>query len=91
MVKPATAPSSDRRANRRTPTLLDLWLTAFSKHQRHGVKHLSNILQEETDTAKGEQRGKREAKKSKKAKVIAAAPSQEAAAWQPTPASGKRK
>jgi hypothetical protein len=43
--------------------------------------------------AKGEQRGNREAKKPKKAKirVIAAAPSQKAAAWQPTPVSDKRK
>lgn len=43
--------------------------------------------------AKGEQRGNREAKKPKKPKirVIAAAPSQKAAAWQPSPASDKRK
>jgi hypothetical protein len=43
--------------------------------------------------AKGEQRGNREAKKPKKAKikVIAAAPSQKAAAWQPALASDKRK
>jgi hypothetical protein len=41
--------------------------------------------QEETTTAKGQQRGNREAKKPKKEKikVIAAAPSQKAAAWQP--------
>jgi hypothetical protein len=43
--------------------------------------------------AKGEQRGNREAKKPKKAKIriIAAAPSQKAAAWQPAPASDKGK
>jgi hypothetical protein len=43
--------------------------------------------------AKGQQRSNREAKKPKKEKikVIAAAPSQKAAAWQPTVASGKKK
>lgn len=43
--------------------------------------------------AKGEQRGNREAKKPKKAKirVIAAAPSQKDAAWRPILASDKRK
>jgi len=43
--------------------------------------------------AKGEQRSNREAKKPKKEKikVIAAAPSQKNAAWQPTSASGKKK
>jgi hypothetical protein len=43
--------------------------------------------------AKGEQRGNREAKKPKKQKikVIAAAPSQKTAAWQPSFASGKKK
>jgi hypothetical protein len=43
--------------------------------------------------AKGQQRGNREAKKPKKEKikVIAAAPSQKAGAWQPSIASGKRK
>jgi hypothetical protein len=43
--------------------------------------------------AKGQQRGNREAKKPKKEKikVIAAAPSQKAAAWQPTFASDKKK
>ncbi len=42
---------------------------------------------------KGQQRGNREAKKPKKAKpkVIAAAPSQKAAAWQPTFESVKKK
>jgi hypothetical protein len=43
--------------------------------------------------AKGQQRGNREAKKPKKekVKVIAAAPSQKAATWQPASASGKKK
>jgi hypothetical protein len=47
----------------------------------------------ETDMAKGEQRGNREAKKPKKEKIktIAAAPSQKTAAWQPTIGSGKKK
>jgi len=47
----------------------------------------------EIDMANRQQRGNREAKKPKKEKikVIAAAPSQEASAWQPTLASGKRK
>jgi hypothetical protein len=48
---------------------------------------------EETDMAKGEQRGNREAKKPKKQKIktIAAAPSQKTAGWQPGLASGKKK
>lgn len=47
----------------------------------------------EIDMAKGQQRGNREAKKPKKEKikVIAAAPSQKAAAWQQTLTSGKKK
>jgi hypothetical protein len=50
-------------------------------------------LPKEIDMAKGQQRGNREAKKPKKEKikVIAAAPSQKAAAWQPTFASDKKK
>ncbi|WP_156179706.1 hypothetical protein [Bradyrhizobium sp. LTSPM299] len=50
--------------------------------------------QEKTDmTSKGERRGTRETKKPKKEKikVIAAAPSQKAAGWQPGFASGKKK
>ncbi|SDI09258.1 hypothetical protein SAMN05216338_101750 [Bradyrhizobium sp. Rc2d] len=49
--------------------------------------------QKETDMANGERRGNREAKKPKKekVKVIAAAPSQKAAAWQPSLSPGKRK
>ena len=47
----------------------------------------------EIDMANRQQRGNREAKKPKKEKikVIAAAPSQKASAWQPTLASGKKK
>jgi hypothetical protein len=43
--------------------------------------------------AKGEQRNNRETKKPKKekVKVIAAAPSQKCAGWQPTLGSGKKK
>ena len=43
--------------------------------------------------ARGEQRSNREKKKPKKEKikVIAAAPSQKAAGWQPTFAAGKKK
>jgi|SRR6185312_1239377 len=48
---------------------------------------------EETNMAKGERRGNREAKKPKKEKikVIAAAPSQKAATWQPSFSPGKKK
>jgi hypothetical protein len=47
----------------------------------------------ETGMAKGEQKGNREAKKPKKEKIkiIAAAPSQKTAGWQPNFASGKKK
>jgi hypothetical protein len=47
----------------------------------------------ESDMAKGEQKGNREAKKPKKEKIktIAAAPSQKTAGWQPSFASGKKK
>ena len=47
----------------------------------------------ETDMAKGEQKGNREQKKPKKEKikVIAAAPSQKTAGWQPSFGSGKKK
>lgn len=48
---------------------------------------------EESDMAKGQQRGNREAKKPKKekAKVIAAAPSRKEAAWQPDFGPAKKK
>jgi hypothetical protein len=44
-------------------------------------------------SSKGERRGNRETKKPKKEKikVIAAAPSQKTATWQPTFSSGKKK
>ena len=47
----------------------------------------------EVDMAKGQQRSNREPKKpkEKKIKVIAAAPSQKGAGWQPTFADGERK
>jgi hypothetical protein len=53
----------------------------------------SIIRPREIDMAKGEQRSNRESKKPKKQKIktIAAAPSQKAAAWQPTLDSGKKK
>ena len=55
------------------------------------INHLEK--QEETAMAKGQQRGNREAKKPKKEKikVIAAAPSQKAVAWQPSLMPGKKK
>jgi hypothetical protein len=48
---------------------------------------------EETAMPKGQQRGNREAKKPKKekVKVIAAAPSQKAATWQPSFVPGRKK
>ncbi|WP_143278779.1 hypothetical protein [Bradyrhizobium sp. Y36] len=48
---------------------------------------------QESDMAKGQQRGNRETKKPKKdkAKVIAAAPSRKDAAWQPDFGPGKKK
>ena len=51
------------------------------------------VKQEETAMAKGQQRGNREAKKPKKEKikVSAAAPSQKAAAWQPSLTPGRKK
>ena len=53
----------------------------------------SCLKPKEIDMAKGQQRSNREAKKPKKEKIKvgAAAPSQKAAAWQPTLASGKKK
>jgi hypothetical protein len=56
--------------------------------------HPANVeKREESDMAKGEQKGNREAKKPKKQqiKTIAAAPSQKAAGWQPGFGSGKKK
>jgi hypothetical protein len=61
-----------------------------------GGNHRSSciiIKPKEIDMAKGQQKGNREAKKPKKekVKVIAAAPSQKGAGWQPASASGKKK
>jgi hypothetical protein len=57
------------------------------------MSHSVIIKSEETDMAKGEQKGNREAKKPKKEKIktIAAAPSQKTASWQPSFATGKKK
>ncbi|WP_439372588.1 hypothetical protein ACRQ5Q_02845 [Bradyrhizobium sp. PMVTL-01] len=54
---------------------------------------LGELEPQESDMAKGQQRGNREAKKPKKdkAKVIAAAPSRKEAAWQPDFGPAKKK
>lgn len=54
---------------------------------------LGELEPQESDMAKGQQRGNREAKKPKKekAKVIAAAPSRKDAAWQPDFGPAKKK
>ncbi|WP_164937427.1 hypothetical protein [Bradyrhizobium guangxiense] len=54
---------------------------------------LGELEPQESDMAKGQQRGNREAKKPKKdkAKVIAAAPSRKEAAWQPNFGPAKKK
>jgi hypothetical protein len=59
----------------------------------HPVSNSCVIDPKEIDMAKGEQRSNRESKKPKKEKikVIAAAPSQKAAGWQPTLGTGKKK
>jgi hypothetical protein len=53
----------------------------------------SSTNPEEIGMPKGEQKGNRESKKPKKEKIkiIAAAPSQKTAGWQPTFGSGKKK
>jgi hypothetical protein len=53
----------------------------------------NHLEKQEIAMAKGQQRGNRETKKPKKEKikVIAAAPSQKAGAWQPSLTSGKKK
>ena len=58
------------------------------------ISHVCVVIKpKEIDMAKGQQRSNREAKKPKrkKIKVIAAAPSQKGAGWQPTLASGIKK
>jgi hypothetical protein len=64
--------------------------TAPSTRHRHPA---SVEKREESDMAKGEQKGNRESKKPKKEKIktIAAAPSQKTAGWQPSFGSGKKK
>jgi len=58
-----------------------------------GSNSCVTLKPKEVDMANRQQRGNREAKKPKKEKikVIAAAPSQKASAWQPTVAFGKKK
>jgi hypothetical protein len=58
-----------------------------------GIKFRRHRQPREIDMAKGEQRSNREAKKPKKEKikVIAAAPSQKGAGWQPNLGSDKKK
>jgi hypothetical protein len=60
---------------------------------RFGSNSCITLKPKEIDMANRQQRGTREAKKPKKEKikVIVAAPSQKASAWQPTLASGKKK
>jgi hypothetical protein len=60
---------------------------------RFGSNSCVILKPKEIDMANRQQRSNREAKKPKKEKikVIAAAPSQKASAWQPTLASGKKK
>ena len=70
-----------------------IW-TRLASNRRVGVSFGVTINLRESDMAKGEQRNNRETKKPKKEKikVIAAASSQKAAAWQPTlGSSGKKK
>jgi hypothetical protein len=57
------------------------------------VQFLRPHQPKEIEMAKGQQKGNRESKKPKKekAKVIAAAPSQKTAGWQPSFGSGKKK
>jgi hypothetical protein len=67
MVKAAIVPSSGRlpiRAVHRPPSLLDLWLTAFGKHQRNAVKRLDTVP-EEKSTCQGRTSRSREAQESK--------------------------
>ena len=73
-----------------------IWTRLASSRRRYQPAALSSdvtINPREIDMAKGEQRGNRETKKPKKEKikVIAAAPSQKGAGWQPNLGSGKKK
>ena len=73
---------------------LELSIPAFLTASVTGdVQYRRHQQIQEVDMAKGEQRSNREAKKPKKQKikVIAAAPSQKGAGWQPTLGSGKKK
>jgi hypothetical protein len=69
-------------------------LSSPSCHGQIGIRININTSHGENDMAKGEQKGNRETKKPKKekVKVIAAAPSQKGAGWQPTQGgTGKKK
>jgi hypothetical protein len=61
------------------------------RKRKFGSRVISNS--KEIDMAKGQQKSNRETKKPKKEKikVIAAAPSQKAAGWQPSFGDGKKK
>lgn len=61
------------------------------RSRKFGSRVISNS--KEVDMAKGQQKGNRETKKPKKEKikVIAAAPSQKTAGWQPSFGDGKKK
>jgi hypothetical protein len=67
----------------------------FRALRRRPRKFRSRVVNnsKEIDMAKGQQKGNRETKKPKKekVKVIAAAPSQKAAGWQPSFGDGKKK
>jgi hypothetical protein len=71
---------------------LESTITAFPTASVTAAIQFTNKSRE-IDMAKGEQRSNREAKKPKKEKikVIAAAPSQKGAGWQPNLGSGKKK
>jgi hypothetical protein len=66
-------------------------LVLRGRSRRFGSRVISNS--KEVDMAKGQQKGNRETKKPKKekVKVIAAAPSQKTAGWQPSFGEGKKK
>jgi hypothetical protein len=78
------------------PAMTYTWLFGAADRATPSTRHwhpASVEEPEESDMAKGEQRGNRETKKPKKQKIktIAAAPSQKTAGWQPGFASGKKK
>jgi hypothetical protein len=66
---------------------------SISEFQVRDSKSALEVKPKEIEMAKGQQKGNRESKKPKKekVKVIAAAPSQKTAGWQPSFAAGKKK